>query len=226
MKKINFTYNRQKDIWCLLNKGKSSNNSQSATKVYQELVSRYGDTPTDEETSEFIDKYIIDKEIDILGLIEKFEQDWSGIEERFHKIAESVFDKILPENITAYLTINTRCPYSIEGNYFFVSISNTSALRTIMHELWHFYTWQKFGSDIEDSIGKQKYNDIKEGLTVLLNIECKDLLPEGVIDIGYPQHKELRKEIVSLWNKNKSVDEILEGTPNVHTSLDTHILPN
>ena len=44
MKKINFTYNRQKDIWCLLNKGKSSNNSQSATKVYQELVSRYGDT--------------------------------------------------------------------------------------------------------------------------------------------------------------------------------------
>jgi hypothetical protein len=77
-----------------------------------------------------------------------------------------------------------------------------------MHELWHFYTWYKFGEDEQERLGMEKYNDIKEALTVLLNVECEHLLPEGVTDYGYPQHQELRKEILSLWQENPDIDFI------------------
>jgi hypothetical protein len=40
-----------------------------------------------------------------------------------------------------------------------------------MHELWHFYTWYGLGVDQEERLGKEKYNDLKEALTVLINIE-------------------------------------------------------
>ncbi len=205
---IHFTYNREKDVWCLLNKGKSSNNSQTATKVYEELVHAYGEHLTPDKVSAFIDTYIADKGIDIPALITKFENDWSAIADEYYIRAERVFGKTLPHDVTAYLTVNTRCPYSIENHYFFVSMLNTSARKTIVHELWHFYTWQRFGSDYETRLGKQKYNDIKEALTVLLNIECTDLLPEGVTDTGYPQHKELREKIVTIWEDTKDIEKV------------------
>jgi hypothetical protein len=77
-----------------------------------------------------------------------------------------------------------------------------------MHELWHFYTWYGLGSDQEEKLGKEKYNEIKEALTVLLNVVCKDLLPERVIDSGYPQHQELRQQIVEFWNKDRDVHKL------------------
>jgi len=209
-----FTYNRDKDVWCLLNKGKSSNNSQTATKVYEELVAAEGNDPTPEAVSKFIDAHIANKGIDIPGLITKFENDWSAVADEYHKRAERVFGKTLSQDVTAYLTVNTRCPYSIENNFFFVSVLNASARKTIMHELWHFYTWQRFGSDYEARLGKQKYNDIKEALTVLLNIECTDLLPEGVTDTGYPQHKELREKIVTIWKDTKDIEKVWAESEN------------
>lgn len=205
---VSITYNREKDVWCLLNKGRSSNNSQTATKVYEELVAAEGNDPTPETVSKFINTYIVDKAIDIRSLMAKFENDWSTITSEYQICAERVFGKTLPQDVTAYLTVNTRCPYSIENSYFFVSMLNTSARMTIMHELWHFYTWQRFGADYEARIGKQKYNDIKEALTVLLNIECVDLLPEGVTDTGYPQHKELRERILEIWRGSKDIETV------------------
>ena len=83
-----------------------------------------------------------------------------------------------------------------------------------MHELWHFYTWQRFGSDYETRLGKQKYNDIKEALTVLLNIECADLFPEGMTDNGYPQHKELREKIVGIWKDTKDIEKVWTDSEN------------
>ena len=67
-----------------------------------------------------------------------------------------------------------------------------------MHELWHFYIWYKFGAEWTEKLGNQKYEDLKEALTVLLNAECNDLFPYGKEDAGYAQHKELREEIKKL----------------------------
>jgi hypothetical protein len=208
MSDIFFTYDRDKDVWCLLNKGKSSNNSPTATKTYQDLVSRYGEDPTAEQASIFIDEYIKHKGIDMLDLCKKFKQEWALVEKEYHKRAERVFGVALKNDITVYITVNNRCPYNIQGNYFFVSAFNTFARRMIMHELWHFYTWQRLGADVEERLGKQGYNDIKESLTVLLNSECADLLPEGVNDAGYPQHHDLRDKVFEVWNETKNIKDV------------------
>ncbi len=207
---LTFTYDRGKDIWCLLNKGKSSNNSTSPTKVYEQLVAAFGEDPTPEQASEFIDAYLVQNNIDLNGRIRELENSWNEIASEYQARAEQIFGTSLPADITVYLTINNRCPYDIENNSFFVSLSNEFPMRTIMHELWHFYTWYGLGADQLEKLGKEKYNDLKESLTVLLNIECKDLLPVGAEDAGYPQHQELRNKIVRLWLQEKDICKVWE----------------
>lgn len=205
---VNFTYNKDKDIWCLINKGKSSNNSQNPTRQYKQLVDKYGENPTVENTADFIDEYISENNIDIQKRVADFQKDWENVSVDFQKRAEGIFGTSLPNNVTTYLTINDRCPYSIQDNFFYASIQSTRATRTVMHELWHFYTWYGLGIDQEEKIGKQKYNDLKEALTVLLNVECEDLLPSGVIDTGYPQHQEIRGKILEYWKRDRNIKNL------------------
>lgn len=205
---IKFTYSKEKDIWCLLNKGKKSSNSPHATKVYQLLEEQCGENPTTEATSKFIDDYLAENNVSLEEYIQKYLADWSLVSEEYHRRARAIFDVTLPSNVTAYLTVNNRNPYSISDNLFYVSVPRDSIRKTIMHELWHFYTWYGLGTGQEEMLGKQKYNDIKESLTVLLNEECSDLLPKGVSDDGYLQHQELRNEIITLWREQKDVAKI------------------
>lgn len=209
--KINFTYNREKDISCLLDYGKSSFNSQTKTKVYEKLVEEFGENPTEENTSIFIDKYLLNKDINIEEYVSSYEKDWLTVAGIFQKRCEDMFNLSLPHEITTYLTINTRCPYDISNSYFFVSFPTNSMRRTAMHELLHFYTWYRFGEKWEQKIGKQKYNDIKEAFTVLLNIEFKDLFQDDIYDVGYPQHQELRERILNIWRDNKDMDKLWEA---------------
>ncbi len=206
--KVQFQYEKEKDIWCLLNKGKSSNNSKNPTKQYEQLVAAHGENPTLTETAAFIETYLVENKIDVQERIKKFQKEWESVAEEYQKRAETIFGVSLPVDIIAYLTVNSRCPYSIKENSFYVSLQSASVKKTAMHELWHFYTWYGLGTDQEEKLGKEKYNDLKEALTVLLNVECKDLLPEGVTDGGYPQHKELREKIVELWGKERNINSL------------------
>jgi len=208
--KLNFTYNREKDVWCLLNKGKSSNNSPFPTEVYKKLIASVGENPDEQATSVFIDHYISENNYSVPKYVEDCQRDFSRISKDYEAIAEKTFGSSLDKEIIAYVTINNRCPYSIEQNWFFISISKKSPTLTIMHELWHFYTWYKFGIVWEEKIGKEKYNTVKEALAVLLNIECKVLLPENTEDKGYPQHKELRENILTWWDENPNIEYIFE----------------
>lgn len=206
-----FEYSREKDVWCILNYSKGSFNSNEQTKVYQELVSIYGENLQGEVISTFIDQYVSNNAIDLQKNILQHQTDWNKVAQEYQKRAESIFSVVLPRNVTAYLTINGRSPYSIQEDWFFVNAAGFSPRKTVMHELWHFYTWYKYGIVWEQKIGKQKYNDIKEALTVLLNEECKDLLPEDVIDSGYPQHQELRQKIIDIWKKEKNMDRLWDS---------------
>jgi len=206
--KINFVYDKGKDVWCLLNKGKSSNNSQNPTKQYEQLVARYGESPTVEDATVFIEEYISENEMDVSKCIKEFQNEWESISSKFQKRAEAIFGVPLSDNITAYLTINSRCPYNIKENFFYVSLSSSQVKKTAMHELWHFYTWYGLGSDQEEQLGKEKYNNLKEALTVLLNVECVGLLPEGEVDTGYPQHQEIREKIIRHWGKDKNIKNL------------------
>jgi len=205
---IHFKYDKEKDIWCLLNKGKSSDNNPNPTKVYEMLVSYCGENPTKEKTSLFIQKYFANNQIDIDAYINQYQEDWTEVSGEYHKRAKTIFEVSLPDNITAYLTINNRNPYSITDNLFYITVPSVSARKIIMHELWHFYTWYGLGPEQEEVLGKQKYNNLKEALTVLLNEEFIDLMPEGNHDEGYPQHQKLREEIKYLWSKQKDIHKV------------------
>ena len=206
--KVIFDYSKDKDVWCLLNKGKSSNNNPNPTKVYELLTAKCGESPTEENTSSFIDTYLAENDASIEAYVAKYTEEWSLVSDEYYKRAEAVFGVVLPQDVTAYLTINNRNPYSISDNLFYVTVPRDTVRKTVMHELWHFYTWYGLGTDQEKILGKQKYNDLKEALTVLLNIECADLLPEGISDEGYPQHQVLRKSILDMWKTEKDIKTI------------------
>lgn len=207
--KLIFKYNQEKDIWCLINKGKRSDNSLLPTKEYEKLTKEFGESPSINDTKNFIEKFISDNNININNFIEKYQKEWDTISLEYQEIAEKIFEISLLKDITVYLTINHRCPYFVEDNYFFVTLPSGLYFRDIiMHELWHFYTWYKFGITWENKIGKEKYNEIKESLTILVNVECKSLFPEGIIDKGYPQNKELRERILKLWEETKNIEKV------------------
>ena len=206
--KVIFDYSKDKDVWCLLNKGKSSNNNPNPTKVYELLTAKCGESPTEENTSSFIDTYLAENDVSIEAYVAKYTEEWFLVSDEYHKRAEAVFGSVLPQDVTAYLTINNRNPYSISDNLFYVTVPRDTVRKTVMHELWHFYTWYGLGTDQEEILGKQKYNDLKEALTVLLNVECADLLPEGISDEGYPQHQELRQSILNIWKNEKNIQSL------------------
>jgi hypothetical protein len=43
---------------------------------------------------------------------------------------------------------------------------------------------------------------------VLLNGEFRDFLPEGVSDVGYPQHQDMRNKILHYWKKDKNIKNL------------------
>ena len=209
--KIKFKYDREKDIDCLLNTGKPTHNSPFPTQEYRQLVSRMGENPDEEKVSLFIDEYLKENKFDVNEYILKYQNDFDEISEEFQKRAEKIFGVSLKDNVTVYLTVNRRLPYNLKENYFFACIGKGIQKHMVMHELWHFYTWYKWGKDWVDKLGFEKYNDIKESLTVLLNVVCRDLLPEGLEDEGYPQHKELREKILKLWAEKPDINYVWEN---------------
>lgn len=207
--KLTFTYDKAKDVWCLFHKGKMSNNSPTPTKMYEQIMQKYGESPTEKQIAEFVDIYIKENNIMIEQRINIYTEEWNTISPEFQKRAEQIFGVILPEEFTAYLTINNRFPYNFEESYFYVSMQSNSVRKTAMHELWHFYTWYWVGKNEGiEKIGAHKFNDLKEALTVLLNVECKDLLPEAAVDMGYPQHQELREKILAFWEHDKNIHNL------------------
>lgn len=208
--KVEFKYNEDSDIDCLLDKGPGSNNQPGLqTKTYVELLKFTSDVKNVEKVREFVRKYVKKHELDLSSKAAQLQEKWNQISSEFEKRAEKVFDITINDTISAYLTITGRFPYNIEKKLFFVSVLRDNANSIAMHELWHFYTWHKFGQEEMDKLGYQKYNDLKEALTVLLNIECANLL-NGEIDNGYPQHQKLREKITGYWSKNKNINELWE----------------
>lgn len=205
--KVSFVYNESMDIDCLIRKGGGSNNSPGQkTKVYEALLAYTDDVKNMEKVREFIRLHIKENNLHLEEVTTSLQKNWDVISKDFERHAEKVFGLSIIDNITAYLTITGRFPYSTDKKYFYVSANKLDANAIAMHELWHFYTWQKFGNRIYQ-IGQDKYNNIKEALTVLLNVECSDLL-NGEIDNGYPQHQDLRKTILDTWSKTKDIDEV------------------
>jgi len=149
------------------------------------------------------------------GLIEPFvkclQESWDKINSKFFNRLEKVMKKpIKAKEITVYITTVTRCPYGYkEKPWFMVSFfnNNLNALVTCGHEIMHIQFHKTYWDKIENKVGNEKIADLKEALTVLLNIEFRDLW--FVEDKGYDPHKELRKFIEDEWKKEKDFDILM-----------------
>ncbi|MDD5012571.1 MAG: hypothetical protein PHQ66_02930 [Candidatus Nanoarchaeia archaeon] len=149
------------------------------------------------------------------GFVEIFTQSlqeaWNKINDEYFRRLEKVMKKpIYNKEFIAYITTNIRCPYDYKEPSFMVSFFRDilSALKTCGHEIMHIQFHNTYWNEIEKQIGKEKTADLKEALTVLLNLEFKDLW--FAEDNGYDVHRELRKFISDKWKKEKDFEVLLE----------------
>ena len=162
--------------------------------------------------NKFINEYIANNKINIAQDLEIIENKWNQVNKLFWLRAEKIFKTKLPnKQIIGYLTTNNICGYNIRDNCFFITLMSTSSNLIIMHELWHFFTWYSFGKNFKKNniISKEKYYDIKESLTEILNLEFKDLLG-GQIDKGYFPHQKIREKVKKLWIKHKNIKKVVD----------------
>jgi hypothetical protein len=138
------------------------------------------------------------------------QEGWNKINNEYFKRLEKIMKKpICSDNFTGYLTTTGRCSYDYKEKSFFFSFFNSfpQALITAGHEIMHIQFHNTYWKDIEKQIGKEKTADLKEALTVLLNIEFRDLWFSE--DKGYEIHQKLRKFISEEWKKNKNFDVLM-----------------
>ena len=175
-------------------------------------MAEYGESFEDQKLEAFITKYTAGQKLNLSSETERIENAWQPIERGFLKKVESIFGIPSPlDYVRVFLTTDTRCSYSIENGYFFVSVSRPFQNKTIMHELLHFWTWWMFHQEVESGrMTKECHNDVKESLTELLNIEFQDLL-DGARDDGYPQHKEMRAMAGKVWIETRDIKQTFEA---------------
>ncbi len=141
-------------------------------------------------------------------------QNWRKIEKKYFKTLEKITNKKFPfKKVYGYLTVAPRCPYRPHWRppafYTPIFANLSKSILTSGHEIMHIHLHNiEWWNRVEKQLGDKKTHDLKEALTVLLNIEFKDLFEE--VDKGYPNHVKLRRFIEKEWEKEKDFDILTE----------------
>ena len=146
-------------------------------------------------------------------IIESFQKSWNKINDEFFKILEKITGKPMPFNrITGYLTTQMRCPYDPREPSFMVSMfaNIPYALKICAHELMHIHFHNIYWSKIEKQVGREKTADLKEALTVLLNLEFRNLWILKDKGKDNEDQQKLRTFIEKQWKKEPDFDILLE----------------
>ncbi len=136
---------------------------------------------------------------------------WKKVETKyFVKLEKVTKHKIFRKIFPSYITTIGRCPYSVKYSWFMISIFNSTNwnIGTIAHEIMHLQFHYYYEKELRKQLNHEQFQDLKEALTVLLNVEFKQIISEE--DKGYPNHKYFRKYIVKEWKKKKDFDVLME----------------
>lgn len=212
--KLHFSYNLQKDIENY-QKASQSENNRKPTRMQALYIAEQGEIFEEKKLEAFITTYVDKQKLDLGVVADQIKTAWQPHQQEFLKKVEAIFGVTSPlDIIRVFLTTDTRCSYNIEQGYFFVSVSRPFQNKTIMHELLHFWTWWKFHEEVKSKrITDQHYNDVKESLTELLNVEFGDLLGEAQDD-GYPQHQKMREIVRQTWLETKDIRKVFAAASN------------
>lgn len=183
-----------------LQAGNKSVNRTDQSNFSKKLESLGTDINSETSVTNACKKFITDEGIDIERSAEHFSNGWQLIEkEAFGRLINMFEAEDDETEFVAYLSLNERCSYNTQGEYFFLNIFSKEPNMVCVHELLHLFTHK----NIKLSVGAKEFNDYKEALTVLINVEFNDLTEHE--DRGYPQHQKLRKYIAEKYIKGSSV---------------------
>jgi hypothetical protein len=199
---LTFKYDLAKDTDNFLRSGRAIN-SKVPTQLEAKYAAEFGELDVAK-----ISGFLQAEDIDTAAKLVEIEAGWRPIEAALFERMDKFFDVAPPRPLTAYLSTNRRCTYSIMSDYFFVWMLRDHFNGPMAHEILHFYTWYSLHDELmAKGLTDLQYNDIKESLTEMLNVEFADLLG-GYQDKGYPQHMEMRERIRTMLNEGKSVREV------------------
>jgi hypothetical protein len=213
--KVIFKFKKEEDLWNHWHQSEEGNtfnkNSQNNPKIkkicegkkFEECKDKLAEHLKQWHNSIFISLHL-----------EAVEKAWRTVEEEFFKRMDKLMKNKFEGEINAYLTTSGTCPYDPDEPSFMFSLfySIPNVAKTCGHEIMHLYFHKFYWNKIESEIGREKTADLKEALTVLLNLEFKDLWL--VEDNGYEAHKELRNFIKEEWKKDKDFEKLLERCVN------------
>jgi len=139
---------------------------------------------------------------------------WKEVEKDFFAELAKLFKApIYRDSFKAYFTSLFICPYNADEHWFMVSVwkSLPWQIGTVCHEIMHLQFINQYQDYLlkEKKITKEKFEEIKEAMAILLNEEqFKDIVL--VEEQGYPDHQETIKKIEKLRKEGKSIKEIVE----------------
>lgn len=210
MTKVIFKFDKEKDLWNQWHKSnwKSSFTNFQVNSKIREICEGKKFEKCKNNLLDYLSKLHNSKIIELY--LQCVENVWKNIEKEFFKRMDNLMINKFDGNIFAYLTTAGICPYDPDEPSFMFSLfySLPKALQTCGHEIMHLYFHKFYWKDVEKEIGKEKTKDLKEALTVLLNIEFRDLW--FAEDSGYNSHKKLRNFIMEKWEEEKNFKKLLE----------------
>ncbi|MBU1132827.1 hypothetical protein KKG08_00980 [Patescibacteria group bacterium] len=211
--KLNVEYSLDKDLWCydytLIDASAPSYGEDDDVDHLLEFL------PTDvceivrlsipkEMKLERLKSYLKDQykkeEENFEEIMQEFRDAWEASGDQVIYCLERFYDKPFPfKEVTAYLTTNVVCPYNFDERWFFIRRNLTEGqLSTANHELNHFM-FHHYYSDLEEELGEEKANILRESLTLFTDINNE----------GFSDEKPLRDLYMS--KKWLDVDEIINA---------------
>lgn len=169
---------------------------------------------SEEQAQEIAEECLASRKEEVAPLLNRFysqiEPKWRRIEVPVLRKLEEITDRPLYcQRFTGYLVSSGHCSYFPPKRWFMVNLKTQTPITGIIHELLHmqFLTYYE-DFCLRKGLSKENLYELNEALTAILNIEMKEYLDQP--DKGYEKHFKLRKIITALWNRKRSLQEVLD----------------
>lgn len=147
--------------------------------------------------------------------VKQTQEVWNIVESDFIKKMEKIHGNLFSWDVIYGILSTTpdgRYGYDLNKNTPWFACQYYSPLysiNTAMHEIMHFFFHEYFEKDCRAkfSLTHSEVWAVKEALTIILNIECKNLILKT--DTGKPGHGELREKIKIDWLECKNFKKVL-----------------
>lgn len=211
---IIFKYDREKDIENILIGLNAVRQGRQPDRELARIVKSYGDTPTKKELEFYLSSRWEKKEYILSLIIKQLQEYWDAVEkDYFSHLANrmqltSYYDT---EQLSGFLSTRYGSGYNFKEHWFAVSVHNGTLqnTRVAMHEIMHiFFHKQWWDFCLKQGVPDKNVWDVKESMTVLLNLWFKDQLID--IDWGYEEHAELRRLIIEWFLKTRDFKKTLK----------------